>query len=279
MCPSFWNLEALGTIYILISSFRGSVIIVSDFRTGITFSIWAIIFLTQGLGVLYSVLGTEGQYKADAVRNLAVLWNLGWALSSIWEAIFVLETQVGMISCAIALLTVAIVMNISSVKMSRAYCRGHVMQSLAFNLPSSIFAGWVSIASCVGILVVGVAFDVAPQTLVNLSFALLSIVLCVGLAQIYYVRDFYFALPLTWGLLGVSRTSYGEDVCVVNVVECDGMGAIQTFAMVAAIVVACSGVLVACYQLYQKITTARKRVKTEGTRSLLTTATPMASPV
>merc|ERR1711907_190084 len=132
-----------------------------------------------------------------------------------------------------ALLTVAIVMNISSVKMSRAYCRGHVMQSLAFNLPSSIFAGWVSIASCV------------------------------GLAQIYYVRDFYFALPLTWGLLGVSRTSYGEDVCVVNVVECDGMGAIQTFAMVAAIVVACSGVLVACYQLYQKITTARKRVKTE----------------
>jgi len=242
---------------------------------GITFSIWGIIFLTQGLGVLYSVLGTEGQYKADAVRNLAVLWNLGWALSSIWEAIFVLETKVGMISCAIALLTVAIVMNISSVKMSRAYCRGHVMQSLAFNLPSSIFAGWVSIASCVGILVVGVAFDVAPQTLVNLSFALLSIVLCVGLAHIYYVRDFYFAYPLTWGLLGVSRTSYGEEVCT----ECDGMGAIQTFAMVAAIIVACSGVLVACYQLYQKIATARQRVKTEGTRSLLTTATPMASPV
>ena len=237
---------------------------------GVTFAIWGIIFLTQGLGVLYSVAGVAGVRKADAVRSLSLLWNVGWALSSLWQAIFVLETKLGMISCSVVLLTVADVMNAASVRAS-AYCRGHALQSLALNLPSSIFAGWVSIASAVGILVVGVTFGVEPQTLVYMSFALLSIVLCVGLVQVLYVRDFYFALPLVWGLLGVSRNSYSE-VCAA----CDAMDAVRVFATAAAGIVGAAGAAAAGYQLYRRLVAAR-RAKAEGKRALLTAAA--ASPV
>ena len=129
----------------------------------------------------------------------------------------------------------------------------------------------MSIASAVGILVVGVAFGVEAQTLVYMSFALLSIVLCVGLVQVLYVRDFYFALPLVWGLLGVSRNSYSE-VCAA----CDAMDAVRVFATAAAGIVGTAGAAAAGYQLYRRLVAAR-RAKAEGKRALLTAAA--ASPV
>merc|ERR1712054_317228 len=94
-------------------------------------------------------------------------------------------------------------MNMSSTLACRSESTTTIMRKIAICLPSSLYAGWITLASTVGALVVGVAYHADNTTLIDGSIVLLLFVLVITKVQIFYIEDVFYTLAVSWGLLGV----------------------------------------------------------------------------
>merc|ERR1711869_70718 len=59
---------------------------------GWTFTIWGLIFVLQGGGVLYGLFGPGGEFgTALALGRVSTYWILEWAFSCAWQGFFILQ--------------------------------------------------------------------------------------------------------------------------------------------------------------------------------------------
>merc|ERR1712224_726395 len=175
---------------------------------GWTFSIWGLIFVLQGGGVLYGLFGPGGEFgTALALGRVSTYWILEWAFSCAWQGFFILQSRAGMIAAAVALVSTAAFAHKASI-LAKSSSRNSVVQTLFIALPSSIYAGWVTCASAIGVL---------------------SSVIIVVMVQVFVVKDELFALPVCWGLSGVASGTADPSL--------------RIFAIVAASVVAASALI------------------------------------
>ena len=196
---------------------------------GWTFSIWGLIFVLQGGGVLYGLFGPGGEFgTALALGRVSTYWILEWAFSCAWQGFFILQSRAGMIAAAVALVSTAAFAHKASI-LAKSSSRNSVVQTLFIALPSSIYAGWVTCASAIGVLVIGVAFQASQTVMTVLSFGVLSSVIIVVMVQVFVVKDELFALPVCWGLSGVASGTADPSL--------------RIFAIVAASVVAASALI------------------------------------
>lgn len=194
-----------------------------------TFAIWGVIFLHQGGGVAYGFLGPGGETgTATALERVSVWWICAWAASCLWQGLFLIQTPAGMVVSAIALIAIATFANVASAiaKTTSRYSR---QQVIFIALPSSMYAGWTTLASAVGVLVVGSALHASHSVMLGLSFGALCVVMAVVLFQIFGNKDELFAVPIVWGLIGVASGTTDPSI--------------QAFAIVGAILIAICGLV------------------------------------
>ena len=202
-----------------------------------TFSIWGVIFLHQGGGVVYAFLGPGGETgTATALGRVSVWWMCAWAASSLWQGLFLIQTPAGMIVSAIALIGIATFANVASA-IAKTTSRHSRQQVVFIALPSSMYAGWTTLASAVGVLVVGSSLHASHSVMLGLSFGALAVVMAVVLYQIFGNKDELFAVPIVWGLIGVASGT--SDV------------SIRIFANVGAVLILFCGIVRKAIHLWE----------------------------
>lgn len=217
---------------------------------GWTFSIWGLIFVLQGGGVLYAFFGPGGEFgTAMALGKVSAYWMLAWFASCTWQGLFILQSRAGMIAAAAALVSTTAFAHKASI-LAKSCSRNSVVQTAFVALPSSIYAGWTLCASAIGVLVIGVAFDANQTVMLGLSFGVLSAVIVVVMVQVFVVKDELFALPVCWGLAGVAAGTPEPSI--------------RIFAIVAASVVAASALIRVFIDVLwkDKSTTTKLRART-----------------
>ena len=211
---------------------------------GWTFSIWGPIFLLQGSGVLYAVFSkSSNDDEAGTLNQIYKNWFATWMFTIAWQIFFMQETKIGMILASCVIAFTASHMNAASV-IARHNARNTWAQTVCVSLPSSIYAGWATLATTVQFLVVGFAYDVSHDALVKASFALLAVVLVISMFQIFAAKDVFFVIPIVWGLLGVDGGATDDSIHVV--------------AKTGAAVVAAAGLIELCIQVFSHMQTRPK---------------------
>jgi len=207
---------------------------------GWAFSIWGIIFLFQGCGVLYAVTNADeggsnakqtGSEKAVAIRKIAWRWMVTWTLCCLWQVCFAQESEAGMVVASCLLVFASSFMNAASI-LSKVNAQKTWKQYISLSLPSSIFAGWLTVATCIQIVVVFVAFEVGEKAIFGVSIFLLFVFFTISMLQVLYVRDYFWSLPSVWALIGV-LTGQHQDSHNDNL--------IKHLCLIGAIIVSLSG--------------------------------------
>ena len=70
------------------------------------FSIWGVIWLLQGAATLHQALqsGYEKPWKKALVNAVGYTWQCGWYAQSLWQFLFLQQSQAGMLSALVAIL-------------------------------------------------------------------------------------------------------------------------------------------------------------------------------
>mmetsp|Transcript_5876 Transcript_5876/g.16770 ORF Transcript_5876/g.16770 Transcript_5876/m.16770 type:complete len:287 (-) Transcript_5876:593-1453(-) len=184
------------------------------------FSIWGVIFLLQGFGVVYQWLphgyDSDG-WKARMVNTIGFSWVAGWWFEMAWQLAFQLQSPIGM-WISLALILAALVS--FGQALLRLYGLKHQHGSLpsvtlfvAFWLPTSINTAWLSVASSVAALVVPSSYHVHSGTAIVAVF-LAVVVTAVGSVAVLREKDVAYGLVLLWSFAAV----YGaQDEVMVRV--------------------------------------------------------------
>eukprot|EP00960_Hanusia_phi_P062189 765080-Hanusia_phi.AAC.2 len=133
---------------------------------GYAFSIWGIIFLLQGGGVVLSLASRSPDRSSVTLKNAAAVckpWLLMWTAQNLWQLVFVHapQSQSAPVSSQLAVFLPCSFFLCAAYASALEACRrlkeveSNAASSLFLRLPSAINAGWLSAASCIGVALVG----------------------------------------------------------------------------------------------------------------------------
>ncbi|EKX35516.1 hypothetical protein GUITHDRAFT_155474 [Guillardia theta CCMP2712] len=166
---------------------------------GYAFSIWGIIFLLQGGGVILSLISSSDRSNVNQKNAAAVCkpWLMMWAAQNLWQLVFVHAplSQNAPASSQLAIFVPCSFFLCAAYASGLEACRrlrkveSNVASTLFLRLPSAINAGWLSAASCIGIALVGQSMAGGKEEL----GAGLPVTLA-GMASVGAIASFY-----SWG--------------------------------------------------------------------------------
>lgn len=180
--------------------------------SGWAFSIWGFIFLLQGIGTIYALL--PNGYTADGgkqrvINAIGYRWQLGWYSQVAWQLFFVRQDVPGMWACLAFLLAAlasfaSALRRLYTIKDEFVQPGGTAALLYAwYLLPTTVNAAWLSVASCLGGLVLARAYGVAAAQLLVPSILLAALVTVAGTWIVYQTRDTAYGLTLVWALMAV----------------------------------------------------------------------------
>ncbi|KAG2449978.1 hypothetical protein HYH02_000082 [Chlamydomonas schloesseri] len=188
---------------------------------GWAFSIWGVIFALEGLGVVHQVLNSgyrEGGWKTNVVLRVGYGWQAGWLFQDLWQIIFVQQSVVGMyfsfLCLAGALASFVVTMGRLNGTAEDLRMRGYpgtpALAYIFYKLPTSINAAWLSVATCLGLLIIPVAHGVGQDRLVVPAALLAAAVTAGGVWRMISHRDAAYGLTLVWALSAVAADQSGR---------------------------------------------------------------------
>lgn len=192
--------------------------------SGLTFSIWGVIYILLGIYVVYGFIRSIRQPKQsnDFINRIGVLFiitciaNTGWILS--WQYQVLPLSLVFMVILLLALILI--------------YNRLHVGTMIAatsekymVHLPISIYLGWITVATIANATALLVAykwnrFGISEQVW---TVVMIAIAIALGLTVLFYRKDIFYTLVVDWAMLGIlmkrsADTIKAQAVIVVSVV-------------------------------------------------------------
>lgn len=169
---------------------------------GFAFSIWGLIYLGLVAYAVRQVLPQTGEselIQALGWPSAAALLGIGlWILAAAfdWEAA-----------------TIVLIFGSAIILTGALMARGGTIRALALGdrdrwltvWPLALLAGWLTIAAPVNLLTVLTGNGALPPAMSPTAWALVAVVgvVVVALAVTWRIRVIAFALPVTWGLIGV----------------------------------------------------------------------------
>lgn len=204
---------------------------------GWAFSIWGVIFLLQGAATVYQALpmGYDQPWKRAVVQAIGYNWQLGWYLECAWQVAFVQQSQAGML---IALVFIVSALGAFLVAWMRLQAQMEDRKTpisgwhyLAFVVPTSINAAWLSVASSLQTLIVAETYATHSKDLDILAVGLAVIVVLAGTMILARRRDAPYGLTLLWALVAVAgghRSKLIRYVCFVSIAV---LGLFSMFAL------------------------------------------------
>ncbi len=212
--------------------------------TGLTFSIWGVIYFLLGAHVLYQLglFRASGQAGSDrelarvallervgVLFSLSSLANVGWILC--WHYDFIGASALLLITMLVIL--ILITRTILAADLSR--------RDLAFiRLPFSVYFGWITVATIANITVwlVSIGWDGFGVAESTWAMVILAVGAAIGCTVILRDRDLAYGLVLVWAYLGIwlKHTSAAGFNGAYPAVEIIALVGIATFLFAVAAV-------------------------------------------
>ncbi|KAK9829449.1 hypothetical protein WJX72_005930 [[Myrmecia] bisecta] len=176
---------------------------------GWAFSIWGLIFGLQGLGAVYQLLpygyAPDG-WKQRIVNTIGYGWQLGWYFEMAWQLTFLLQSHEGMWVSMFLLIGALTSFGLTLRRLYRLKDQygslSNVLLYAAFFLPTSVNTAWLSVATCLGILIVPVSYGVTRHMEVYAT-VLAAVVTLAGVAIVQRNKDSVYGWTLVWSLVAV----------------------------------------------------------------------------
>ncbi|KAL4437254.1 hypothetical protein ABPG75_004393 [Micractinium tetrahymenae] len=176
---------------------------------GWAFSIWGLIFLLEGWGAVYQAL--ESGYDADGFKarfanSVNINWIVSWVAAMGWQLAFVRQTPGSMWLAFVLILTAFLAMGRALLQLYGVKDRFGPAPSLplyaAFFLGTSVNTAWLSVATCVQLLIAlkmpfGQSSLDVPAVLAAAAFT------CLGAWVLFTEHDTAYGLTLVWALVAV----------------------------------------------------------------------------
>ena len=176
--------------------------------SGVTFSIWILIYFLIFLFVIYQSGFLLSDYDDCMLVNkkIGVLFiissfaNIAWILA--WHYLQILSSLVLMIIMLLSLLTIYIKIADDIFKTRRAI--------LFVRIPFSIYTGWITVALLANLSAAFSRYGVLDNDIISVFWTILAIILTLlcGIFFMQKFKDCSYSLVLIWAILGILYKHY-----------------------------------------------------------------------
>ncbi|MFX1601337.1 MAG: hypothetical protein ACFFB6_12130 [Promethearchaeota archaeon] len=182
---------------------------------GITFSIWAVIYLFLGIFVVYQFRDAFKQEKVEMpflerisylfiISNIAnTIWILFWHYGLIYLSI------IAMIVILLSLIWIYLRLEIGKAQVS-------TKEKWFVHIPFSIYLGWITVATIANVTAVLVSAGVASYGLLAeiLTILVISVAVLITYAILFLRKDYAYSLVVLWASLGIFLKQLGLNLTV-----------------------------------------------------------------
>ncbi|MFC1970516.1 hypothetical protein ACFLV0_01060 [Chloroflexota bacterium] len=203
--------------------------------TGLTFSIWGLIYILLAIFVIYQVVVNfrKGEAGLDAFRKIGYLFFLSSILNIGW--IFAWQYEIVPLSLVIMLLLLGCLLAIY-IKLGVGKKGPSIKEQYLVHLPFSVYLGWITIATIANVTALLVDLNWNRFGLSEQFWAVAVIVVGIAIALSVLLRrqDIYYCLVVDWALLGILLKRLADSVPVQSVVVVTIVGLVLISAGILA---------------------------------------------
>ena len=180
--------------------------------SGITFSIWSIIYVFLIIFMFYQIIGFLKKDQSDmtyiekigAWFILLSLANIIWII--LWHYEQVTISLIAMLVLFLSLLMIYQRLNIGLSKSS-------LKEKIAVHTTISIYIGWITVATIANVTAVLVKLDVGELVLGQVTWTILVIAVATLITMLIILgrKDILYSLVIIWALLGIIIKRLSDD--------------------------------------------------------------------
>ncbi len=170
---------------------------------GLTFSVWGVIYLLLAGWVVYGVISSGKTEEAGAfIDRIGALFLVTCAANAGWIFSWHYRRLILSLVC-IAVLLAALIAIYRRLDVGRS--AAPPIERCLVHLPTSVYLGWISIASIANVTAVLAAFRWGRFGLSEQFWAVVMVAAgtALGLVALFRRNDVFFALVVDWAVLGI----------------------------------------------------------------------------
>jgi hypothetical protein len=182
---------------------------------GITFSIWAVIYLFLGIFVVYQFRDAFKQEKVEMpflerisylfiISNIAnTIWILFWHYGLIYLSI------IAMIIILLSLIWIYLRLEIGKTQVS-------TKEKWFVHISFSIYLGWITVATIANVTAVLVSAGVESYGLLAeiLTILVISVAVLITFAMLFLRKDYAYSLVVLWAVFGIFLKQLGINLTI-----------------------------------------------------------------
>lgn len=165
---------------------------------GLTFSIWAVIYVLLGIFTVYQALSSN----KEMVRSVGWLYAATCALNIAW--IFAWHYQI-MVLATIAIVALWVCLRQLSGKIKT--------EALLVRIAFSIYYAWISVATAIQLFILAsLRFPAVhiERTAVAISIAVMVLLTAYTFAKVFKDNDSFFGITIAWAMAGIFMNHIGS---------------------------------------------------------------------
>jgi len=208
--------------------------------SGLTFSIWGVIYVLLFLFVAYPMRGSASRDVGDSAYLGKIGWlfvasnafNVAWIFA--WHYELVALSLVFMILLFVSLLAIYLRLEIGNPLKTISLRR-----KLFYQVPFSVYLGWITVATIANVTALLVSIGIEPYTglAVVLTVVVITVSTLIATAVLWTRRDIAYSLVIVWALVGIVVKRLDPTYFVeLTVATSAGIGAAVILIVLAALV-------------------------------------------
>lgn len=193
--------------------------------SGLTFSIWGIIYILLGIYVIYQIIVSFRENKGERgfIEKIGIIFfvssvlNVGWIFA--WHYEIVLLSFIIMLMLLTSLIAIYLRLNIGK-------SEANIFEKSLVHIAFSVYLGWITIATIANTtaLLVSVGWNGFGLSEQFWAVLVISVGILIALAVLFSRNDIFYCLVVDWALLGIllkrlsDITTPAQSVIVVSIV-------------------------------------------------------------
>jgi hypothetical protein len=208
--------------------------------SGLTFSIWGVIYVLLFLFVAYQMRGSASRDVEDSSYLGKIGWffvasnvfNLAWIFA--WHYELVALSLVFMILLFVSLLAIYLRLEIGDPRKTIS-----LKKKLFYHVPFSVYLGWITVATIANVTAFLVSIGIEPYNglAVVLTVVVIIVAALIAALVLWTRRDIAYSLVIVWALVGIVVKRLDPSYFVeLTVATSAGIGAAVILIVLAALV-------------------------------------------
>jgi hypothetical protein len=206
--------------------------------SGLTFSIWGIIYVLLFLFVAYQIRASRDVGDSAYLGKIGWLFvasnafNIAWIFA--WHYELVPLSLVFMLLLFVSLLAIYLRLQIGDPRKTIS-----LKKKLFYQVPFSVYLGWITVATIANVTAVLVSIGIEPYTGLAVVWTVVVVMVATLIAALvlWTRRDIAYSLVIVWALVGIVIKRLDPNYFVeLTVATSAGMGAAVILIVLAALV-------------------------------------------